>query len=212
MAPTWDLFHQTLNPSNKPSPVILDKFGRNDLAMLMARAALLKGVEVGVADGRHATMLCETIPGLQLTGVDPWIRYKGNSRGGGQEQQSGNLEKAKVRLAPYPSTRLIQAKSMDAVKDVEMESLDFCYIDGNHTFDYVMMDILEWTKRVRQDGVIAGHDFYEFGHEAHNWAGVQKAVVAYTTAHHVTEWWVTEEREPTWFFVKEAEKFPHRGW
>jgi hypothetical protein len=208
---TYDLFHQTLNPTAKPSPVILNQFGRTDLIRLLNQAALTKGVEVGVADGRHALLLCHGIAGLELIGVDPWIRYKGNSRGGGQEQQSGNLEKAKARLAGF-GVKLRQAKSMDAVKDVEMESLDFCYIDGNHTFDYVMMDILEWAKRVRQDGVIAGHDFYEFGHEAHNWAGVQEAVVAYTTAHHVTEWFVTEEREPTWFFVKEAEKFPHRGW
>ena len=191
--------------------MILDKFGRTDLIRLLNKANLTKGVEVGVADGRHALLLCHGIASLELLCVDPWIRYKGNPRGGGQEQQSGNLEKARARLAGF-GCKFLQAKSMDAVKDVEMESLDFCYIDGNHTFDYVMMDILEWTKRVRQDGVIAGHDFYEFGHEAHNWAGVQEAVVAYTTAHHVTEWWVTEEREPTWFFVKEAEKFPHRGW
>jgi len=207
MAPTWDLFHQTLNPSNKPSPVILDKFGRNDLAMLMARAALLKGVEVGVADGRHATMLCETIPGLQLTGVDPWIRYKENPRGGGQEQQSGNLEKAKARLAVYQSTRLIQAKSMDAVREFAPGTFDFCYIDGNHSFDFVMPDIIEWAQRVRLDGVIAGHDYYPF-----KWAGVIEAVNAYTCAHKVGEWFVTEEKEPTWFFVKGVEEFPHRGW
>jgi len=201
-----EFFHNELNPTNKPSPVILDKFGRTDLIRLLNKANLTKGVEVGVADGRHALLLCHGIASLELLCVDPWIRYKGNPRGGGQEQQSGNLEKARARLAGF-GCKLLQAQSMDAVKTVAPDALDFCYIDGNHSFDYVMPDIIEWAKRVHVDGVIAGHDYYPF-----KWAGVIEAVNAYTCAHKVGEWFVTEEKEPTWFFVKGVEEFPHRGW
>jgi hypothetical protein len=203
---TAEFFHQALNPDNKPSPVILGNFGRKNLAKLLNKAALLKGVEVGVADGRHAELLCHSIASLELMCVDPWQRYRGNPRGGPQEQHDGNYEKAKDKLLKF-GCRLIRKPSMEAVVDVPLGSLDFAYIDGNHSFDYVMPDIIEWGKRVRVDGVIAGHDYYPF-----KWAGVIEAVNAYVTAHYIDEWFVTEEREPTWFFVKGPEKHPHRGW
>ena len=111
-------------------------------------------------------------------------------------QHDGNYELASARLADYNAT-LVKAFSMDAVRDVLPESLDFVYIDGNHSFDWVMQDIIEWSKRVRPGGIVSGHDYYHFG-----WAGIVEAVDVYIKAHTITEWFVTVEREPSWFWVK----------
>jgi hypothetical protein len=203
---TAELLHQRLNQSGKSSPVILSGFQRRDLAHIFRDFGLLRGAEVGVADGRHSLILCEEIPGLDLLCVDPWLKYRGNPRGGPQEQHDGNYGKAQARLAPYKAS-LWKAKSMDAVAKVPDGFLDFCYIDGNHSFDYVMPDIIEWGRRVRVDGIIAGHDYYPF-----KWAGVIEAVTAYTAAHGIGEYFVSDEKEPTWFFAKGVEQFPRRGW
>jgi len=60
-----------------------------------------------------------------------------------------------------------------------------------------MQDLIEWGKRVRQDGIISGHDYYRF-----RWAGVVDAVDAYTRAHQVNEWFIDDMRETSFFWVK----------
>ena len=188
--------HDKLNPDNQSVPVLLEKFKRHDLAKMFCELGYQSGAEIGVADGRNSLTLCQEIPNLKLLCIDPWQRYRGNPRGGPQLQHDGNYELASARLADYNAT-LVKAFSMDAVRDVLPESLDFVYIDGNHSFDWVMQDIIEWSKRVRPGGIVSGHDYYHFG-----WAGVVEAVNAYIRAHTITEWFVTVEREPSWFWVK----------
>jgi predicted O-methyltransferase YrrM len=171
-------------------------FTRKDLARLFAARGYTKGAEIGVADGRYSLTLCEAIPNLELLCVDPWRAYAGNNRGGPQSQHDGNLERAKHRLAPY-NVRLQRGLSMDVVGDVPLDSLDFVFIDGHHSYEYVRDDLREWSKRVRSGGTVSGHDFYEF-----KWAGVVEAVVEYTTAHGITDWSICDEREPSFFWVK----------
>lgn len=174
---------------------------RGDFAQYFTEHSMFNGAEIGVADGRFSTYLCEHMPIINLYCVDPWEPYKENPRGGGIEQQHGNYELAKERLAPYKTT-LIRKKSMDAVGDFKDGVLDFVYIDGHHHFDYVMQDIIEWSKKVCVGGIVAGHDYYHFRE-----SGVIEAVDVYLKAHHIRQWYITEEREPSWFFVKQPDGF-----
>ena len=58
-------------------------------------------------------------------------------------------------------------------KRQEDGSLDFVFIDASHEYEHVKADILKWYPKVKNGGVLAGHDCYpnnpEFG-------GVYKAV------------------------------------
>lgn len=198
---TASFLRRRLNPHQRAStPLQVHRFKRGSLARIFAELGFTRGVEVGVADGRYSEALCKNIPGLELTCVDPWEKYHGNPRGGPQEQHDGNYEKAQARLAPYNAT-LVKAFSLDAVRDIPLESLDFCYIDGNHSFDWVMTDIVEWAKRVKRGGIVAGHDYYDF-----RWAGVVQVVNAYTQAHNIKNWYVTDEREPSFFWAKNTKR------
>ena len=38
-------------------------------------------------------------------------------------------------------------RSEEAVPTIQDESLDFVYIDGNHTFDDVMFDLILWSRK-----------------------------------------------------------------
>lgn len=169
---------------------------RGELADLFNELGLFKGAEIGVADARFSTYLCEQMPDIELYCIDPWQPYKGNPRGGGPTQHSKNYELAKERLAPY-NAMLIRKMSMEAAAKFEDGELDFVYIDGNHNFDWVMMDIIVWSHKVRAGGIVAGHDYYHF-----NQSGVVEAVDAYTAAHDIRGWFVTDEREPTWYWQK----------
>ena len=194
---TLEWIAKNLKHPGDGKPVVLEKFSRRNLAKMFSLCEFKLGAEVGVAEGRYSKMMCDHNPGVHLLCVDPWIRYQGNPRSHPQSEHDRNIGIARRILEPFDA-EIVQAFSMDAVRDVPFESLDFVYIDAHHGFDFVMQDIIEWGKRVRKGGIISGHDYYNF-----RWAGVMTAVDAYVLAHGVKEWFLTnEKKEKSWFFVK----------
>jgi len=157
---------------------------REDFGRLFRKLGLNKGVEVGVNTGTYSQMLCEKHPDIELFCIDTWQRYPGRYR------------RARRKLRPYNAT-LIQSDSMEALNRFEDDSLDFAYIDANHTFDYVMADIIFWSRKVRQFGIIACHDYFAIQD-----GGVVQAVDAYTFCHNIRPWYVTREVFPSVFWVK----------
>jgi hypothetical protein len=49
--------------------------------------------------------------------------------------------------------------SKEASKLFNDESLDFVYIDANHTYEAVKEDLKCWYDKVRVGGVVMGHDY-----------------------------------------------------
>ena len=150
---------------------------RIDLAEYFAEVGFKKGAEIGVADGRYSEVLCRVIPNLELLCVDPWNTYHGNHRGGAQKQQLKNYNIAQTRLSQFNAT-LIRKSSEEASKDVQNESLDFVFIDGNHDYRYVYQDLVLWSDKVRKGGIVSGHDYYHFKN-----SGVIEAVDTFCKAH-----------------------------
>lgn len=166
---------------------------RELLAELFADLGFKYGAEIGVRYGHYSQVLCAKNPGLKLLSIDPWAPYRKHS----VEAMEGTYQAAKARLEPYDAT-LIRKTSMEAVKDIPDESLDFVYIDAMHEFDPVMMDILHWAPKVRRGGIVAGHDYCWYYQ-----GGVVLAVDVYARAHNINPWYVTQlDREPSWFWVK----------
>lgn len=179
-----------------PMPIELP-INRNDLAQLFNELGFKRGAEIGVAEGHYSEVLCQSIPDLELISVDPWVKYKDNPRAHSEEHQEFSKAETARRLKPYPKARMVQAMSMDAVREVPEKSLDFVFLDGHHGFDWIMQDIIEWSKRVRSGGIIAGDDFYHFKH-----AGVVDAVVAYTAHHKINPWFlISAPRSVDFFWV-----------
>lgn len=54
---------------------------------------------------------------------------------------------------------LFGGDSFERAKDFEDESIDFCFIDANHTYDYVIRDIQAYLPKMKPGGIMAGHDF-----------------------------------------------------
>ncbi len=173
---------------------------REVLAQAMGEAGYKIGVEVGVYYGAYSKILCEKIPGLKLTCIDPWKPF--SRRRSSEERMNRVYQIAQNTLSQY-DVNFMRMPSIDGAKQIPDESLDFVYIDAMHDFDNVMMDIILWTPKVRLGGVVAGHDFSVFYQ-----GGVMDAVYAYTRAHNVWPWYVTgmtvskEEINPSWFWVK----------
>jgi len=63
-----------------------------------------------------------------------------------------------------------RGKSVDIAETYTDNSLDFCFIDACHEYEYVRADIIAWYPKVKIGGIIAGHDYGSYA------PGVVKAV------------------------------------
>ncbi len=164
---------------------------REHLAELFGELGYKEGAEIGVRWGKYSRILCEKNPGLHLYSIDPWLAYTYLDQAKQDEIYAGC-----VKNLSGLNVTILKKKSMDALADIADRSLDFVYIDGAHDFDNAVMDIIHWSKKVKQGGIIAVHDYYHF-----HWAGVVQAVDSYTHCHNIQPWYVTREVESTAFWV-----------
>jgi hypothetical protein len=147
----------------KGKPYWIPGASRRDLPAFFKSLGFKKGVEIGVSWGENIVDYCEA--GLEIYGIDPWQDTRDNTyrkivsiKGGRTIDEV--YEIAKERTKKYPNCHLIKKLSLDALDDFPDRSLDFVYIDGNHGFGYVAMDLAQWCRKVRKGGIIAGHDYY----------------------------------------------------
>ena len=71
-------------------------------------------------------------------------------------------EETKANLKPLTDlgvVNLIKSHSLDIVGTYEDESLSLCFIDGSHEYEDVKADLIAWLPKVKNGGVLAGHDY-----------------------------------------------------
>ena len=127
--------------------------------------------EVGVWKGHSISYLASKLKereGVQLYAIDLWdetYKYDGVNHGTTElkeqkkflyEIYQTNIERAGVReiIKDYKDY------SWDAARNFEDESLDFVFIDAGHDYDEVKKDIEAWLPKVKPNGIISGHDYY----------------------------------------------------
>lgn len=153
---------------------------RVDLAKYCNELGFKVGAEIGVAAGKYSRVFCWNIPDVHLYCIDPWQSDSNDPCDYGLENISNHAHAKKI-LQPFNVT-FIEKNSIEALDDFEDGSLDFVYIDANHSFDYVIQDLINWNKKVKSGGIISGHDYYRLRN-----FGVILAVDTYVKAHGITD-------------------------
>ena len=200
----------------KGRPVRIPGCTRMDFPQLLVDMGYKVGAEVGVYKGEYTEKFCQA--GLGMYAVDPWMAFPGQGRTQQvQERQDFLYGHACRTLAPYglvPGGGIIRKTSMEAVGDFTDGSLDFVYIDGDHSFRHIAADICEWEKKVRAGGVVSGHDYFNTRAAAVNIVcNVEAVVDAYTKAFEIDNWYVfgltdpaeepnRKERFLSWMWIK----------
>ena len=174
------------------------------------------GAEIGVDKGRYSKWICQKVPNIKLYCIDPWNAYDEYVEQHGEAGQvvlDDCYKAAKERLAPY-NVKFIKKTSMKALKDFEDESLDFVFIDGNHTYEYVAEDIAQWEKKVRKGGIVSGHDFWRSSEMKKPYilgldpvrrmklCQVKDVVESWTYANQIKYFITSGDGCPSWFYVK----------
>jgi len=127
---------------------------RSDLPKFFVDQGYKVGAEIGVYKGEFTILLCSA--DLYIYAIDPWIAYSEEESQKRQDFLYGHTQR---QLKRFKNCTIIRKASMEAVKDFDNESLDFVYIDGDHSFKAIACDIVEWEKKVRKGGVVSGHDY-----------------------------------------------------
>ena len=112
------------------------------------------------------------------------------------EVQDDIFDQAKKNLKGC-NVEFIRKPSLAAVKDFERNSLDYVFIDGDHRYNAVAVDIVEWSRIVRPGGIVAAHDFF-LGEP-----GVFHAVQGYILGNNIRPYYITKENMPTVCWVQE---------
>jgi hypothetical protein len=162
-------------------------------------------VEIGVRDGRNAVgMLNSGVEFLYL--VDPYIEYEETWDYDEKEINRKFLDrkfqdKCKSlmlgRITQYKDKiEFLEVTSVEAAKRFQDKEFDYVYIDGNHDYEFVKLDLEVWFPKVRDGGVLAGHDF----NKPKQFPGITKAVIEFAKKNNFkvvynqvdSDWWINK--------------------
>jgi hypothetical protein len=120
-------------------------------------------VEVGVAEGKYSRVFLELWPGKYVM-VDRWCHIEGYDdvmNGDDAEHESRFREACQVANQYADRCTIYRMDSLAAAAKFADRSLDFVYIDGDHSLDGCRRDIEAWAPKIRHGGVLAGHDYFD---------------------------------------------------
>jgi len=149
-----------------------DAFQAEGLAKLCEWAneqgATGRAVEIGSYSGEGTVVLAKYFKDVMA--VDPWLNgYDINDRASQQCPMKFVFEAFQDRTTQLGNVLYSRGKSLDALQFFKDGELDFIYIDGDHRYEGVLADLNGWRSKLRDGGVIAGHDW--------SFKAVQKALV-----------------------------------
>lgn len=178
---------------------------RGELGQLLNRMGLVgEGVEIGVASGEFSKSILDTWEGRRLHLVDAWRDRPDyiNVPNVSDETHEERLRSVPERLAAHQGRYEIhRALSRDAAASFANGSLDFAYIDADHSYEAVREDLRLWYPKVRSRGLLAGHDFVD-GDLPEGRFGVRQAVLDFERDTGLRAAITTEPDWPSWYFVK----------
>lgn len=120
---------------------------RHTFTAFVQQYGFTRGAELGVDKGILFGMLLRECPNLHLIGVDTFPDAERSHR---VPQLVANYQ---GRASLLPMT------THEASGLVEDGSLDFCFIDADHSEAAVHDDIVCWRSKVRPGGWLGGHDY-----------------------------------------------------
>jgi predicted O-methyltransferase YrrM len=117
-----------------------------------------KAVEIGAYSGEGTVVIAKHFK--EVMAVDPWLNgYDINDVASQQCPMKFVFEAFQERTTPLGNVLYSRGKSLDALQFLKDGELDLVYIDGDHRFEGVLADLKGWRKKLKEGGIMAGHDW-----------------------------------------------------
>jgi predicted O-methyltransferase YrrM len=155
------------------------------------------GVEIGTCRGESSTLILEQCVNVKkLYAVDPFMEYDDWAGKLNQDTMSKFEKIAHENLNKFDDrSEIIKSRSdnISVLNRFEENSLDFIFVDGDHSFDATLKDIVNWYPKLRSGGIFSGHDY--------NLTDVREAVKTYMMYHNVRVP-IQQTLNNVWFWYK----------
>ena len=136
----------------------MEVINRISLRGLVGREKLI-GVEIGVYRADNSLNILRNFGIEKLYLVDPYENYAGQTL---DIKTADEIKEEARKKVEHHNDKIewIYKKSEDAHTEIPNE-LDFVYIDGSHKYEDIKKDIELYFPKVKQGGIVSGHDFDE---------------------------------------------------
>ena len=125
-----------------------DLLWRERLVDLIVENQVEAYVEVGVLKGKLSMAIGQLPEVSEMWLIDPWV---------GQDQMYFDVVEAMVGCGE--NVRILRMRSEEVAPLFPDHSVDFVFIDGDHSYEAVSRDIRLWKTKVRPGGILAGDDY-----------------------------------------------------
>lgn len=154
--------------------------GEHEWVALINRYGLKDVAEIGVLSGGLVGKVMSSCTIERYYGIDPWkvfVKWSDDvpldeeiekersqlpnwKHRWDQNYYDEMYEKVKSAIdSKHPEVILIREESVNAAKQIKDNSLDGVYLDAVHDFPNTLNDIYAWLPKVKENGIIAGHDY-----------------------------------------------------
>ncbi len=125
----------------------------------------LVGLELGVSKADSFMTILENCSNIKtLYGVDSYRPHHDIFEGRDISDFESDMIKAESLYKQKHSShkdkiKFFECTSQEAVLNFEDESLDFIFIDADHSYDSVFQDLSIWYPKIKKGGLLTGHDY-----------------------------------------------------
>ena len=114
----------------------------------------LTGIEIGSYRGESTEIFLKSNAFKKLYCIDPWLPgYDIKDAASSKEIVLAEKE-FDERFKNNNIVVKIKQQSSDAFNLFKNESIDFIYIDGNHQYEFVKNDLINYFNKIKQGGII----------------------------------------------------------
>jgi len=120
-------------------------------------------VEIGVWKGAFAAQVLDRCSSIRTYWmVDPWRKLDDWNKPKNADHRRLDQAKAEaLRVTEFASDRrtVLQGTTLEVVDSIPDASLDFIYIDGDHSLRGITIDLISLWPKLKPGGILAGDDF-----------------------------------------------------
>lgn len=119
------------------------------------------GVEIGTERGESAYLILERCPNVKLLyTVDPFKGFE-NWNGPVTQEEMDSTRKIAIQNLQELGARvhLLEMTSQEAFSKLNVDQVDFVFVDGSVDEEDYYWDLSNWYKKLRKGGLFAGHNY-----------------------------------------------------
>ncbi|MFC1842076.1 class I SAM-dependent methyltransferase [Candidatus Dependentiae bacterium] len=185
-------------PIKNPTPHLKSRI---DFLKQMPKNAIV--VEIGVQKGNFADLILKYTNPKQLYLIDCWEHqsteiYPGDSANISNREQEKLYQNVLRRFKNDKRVTIIREYSPEVSNLFDDEFFDWIYIDANHTYNAVKSDLNAWIKKLKQGGLLSGHDYCS----VYSVFGVIRAVNEFLLNQNLEIKYLTAEKFPSYAIEK----------